>query len=216
MTTHEKPRPKLFLFKDGWTGGKLMRHPAGNLVRLADYRALEADNRRMVEALKKLHRRQDNLDTFDAATDEIVSEALDPAGVPYDPAILALVAAGNHLSYMAQTSGGTAGRDTGLIDAIDGWSNALHAAGYQKPEPVKEPTLMRLKKLYDCVDGAYKIDVFPVDEHTPAGKQQDCSDLADDGVEWVAQHGPGMAGDDFWGTVTWKLGAYYVVVHFAT
>lgn len=77
------------------------------------------------------------------------------------------------------------------------------------------PDLLRLNMMYDSVDGAHRLEVLPVQEHEPAGKQQDCS-AADGGVEWVDQHGPGMAGDDFWGTVTWKLGSYYVVVHYAT
>ena len=36
--------------------------------------------------------------------------------------------AGNRLSFMAQTSGGTAGRDDGLMAAIDGWTAALAAS----------------------------------------------------------------------------------------
>lgn len=38
-----------------------------------------------------------------------------------------LMKAGNSLSFAAQTSGGTAGRDEGLVAAIDGWTQALAA-----------------------------------------------------------------------------------------
>lgn len=42
--------------------------------------------------------------------------------------VKALEDAGNRLSFMAQTSGGTAGRDDGLMAAIDGWTAALAAS----------------------------------------------------------------------------------------
>lgn len=48
--------------------------------------------------------------------------------------VKALDEAGNRLSFMAQTSGGTAGRDDGLMAAIDGWTAALAAS--QPADPV--------------------------------------------------------------------------------
>ena len=37
--------------------------------------------------------------------------------------------AGNRLSFAAQISGGTAGRDEGLVAAIEGWERALSDGG---------------------------------------------------------------------------------------
>lgn len=45
-----------------------------------------------------------------------------------DVVIAQLVEAGNHLSFMAQTSGGTAGRDDALVLAIGAWCDAAIAA----------------------------------------------------------------------------------------
>lgn len=45
-----------------------------------------------------------------------------------DQLITDLVEAGNRLSFMAQTSGGTAGRDAGLVAAIGGWAAAIARA----------------------------------------------------------------------------------------
>lgn len=39
----------------------------------------------------------------------------------------ALLEAGDALSFAAQTSGGVAGRDEGLVNAIDGWAKARAA-----------------------------------------------------------------------------------------
>jgi hypothetical protein len=41
----------------------------------------------------------------------------------------ALARAGNHLSVWAQTTGGTSGRDDGLVDAVDIWGAALREIG---------------------------------------------------------------------------------------
>lgn len=76
-------------------------------------------------------------------------------------------------------------------------------------------TLKAIRRLYEGVDGAHGIEVKAVSEHDPKGKEQDCV-LATGGVEWVDQHGPGMVGDEFWGTVTWRLGDHYLITHFAT
>ncbi|TNE66809.1 MAG: hypothetical protein EP336_09330 [Rhodobacteraceae bacterium] len=64
-----------------------------------------------------------------------------------------------------------------------------------------DDTIEVIRKLYEDVDGAHRIEIKSVFEHKPKGNLQE-SDLENVVVEWVDQHGPGMAGDNFWGTVT--------------
>lgn len=46
----------------------------------------------------------------------------------YETAYQELKRAGDTLSFAAQTSGGTAGRDDGLVAAIEGWKHACDKA----------------------------------------------------------------------------------------
>ena len=75
-------------------------------------------------------------------------------------------------------------------------------------------TLETIKTLYEGVDGAHRIEIKSAEEHTPKGTEQD---IEIDGVttEWVDQTGSGWP-DEYWGTVTWKLGGHYLIAHFAT
>ena len=76
-------------------------------------------------------------------------------------------------------------------------------------------TMYAIETLAKSVDGVHGISLHPSEGFKPKGVEQDC----DAGVvskEWVKQSGPGMAGDDFHGTVTWCLGSYYLVAEFAT
>lgn len=76
-------------------------------------------------------------------------------------------------------------------------------------------TLSAIKDLIDGVDGAHGIRVKHVSEHEPKGEVQEC-DTGHVKTEWVDQHGPGISGDDFYGTVTWKLGDHYLIAYYAT
>lgn len=76
-------------------------------------------------------------------------------------------------------------------------------------------TLTAIKELIDGVDGVHGVELIRADEHEPKGALQEC-DTGHVGTEWVNQSGPGMFGDDFHGTVTWKLGDFYLIAHFAT
>jgi hypothetical protein len=75
-------------------------------------------------------------------------------------------------------------------------------------------TLATIKALIDGVDGYYMLKMYAIHEHEPKGKLQDC-DTKYVKTEWIYQEGPGMSGDDYYGTVTWLLGDFYVVAHFA-
>ncbi|MBL4757406.1 MAG: hypothetical protein JKY32_07160 [Rhizobiales bacterium] len=74
-------------------------------------------------------------------------------------------------------------------------------------------TLAAISGLSEGVDGCYGIMVKHQSEHTPKGITQDC-DTGHVKSEWVSQSA-GFSGDDFTGTVTWKLGEYYVIAMFA-
>lgn len=76
-------------------------------------------------------------------------------------------------------------------------------------------TLEAIQALLDGVDGCNAVSIKRADEHEPVGDVQDC-DTGHVEAEWVDQHGPGMAGDDFFGTVTWKLGEHYLIAYYAT
>ena len=51
------------------------------------------------------------------------------AAMPLSSREAVLREAGNRLSFAAQISGGTAGRDEGLVAAIEGWERALSDGG---------------------------------------------------------------------------------------
>jgi hypothetical protein len=75
-------------------------------------------------------------------------------------------------------------------------------------------TLAAVQALITGVDGCYSVSIKSVAEHIPQGDVQDC----DSGVvqkEWVDQRGPGQMGDEFHGTVTWKLGDFYLIASYA-
>lgn len=78
-----------------------------------------------------------------------------------------------------------------------------------------DETLSAIKDLIDGVDGVYRIEIKRLTDHNPVGEEQAC-DTGHVETEWVDQHGPGMAGDEFNGTVTWKLGEYYLIAHYDT
>ena len=75
-------------------------------------------------------------------------------------------------------------------------------------------TLSAIKDLTEGVDGCHGIRIFRADKHQPKGIVQDC-DTGHVKTEWVDQNGPGISGDDFYGTVTWKLGDHYLVAYYA-
>lgn len=59
------------------------------------------------------------------------------------------------------------------------------------------------------------VRVRSAESHEPKGIEQDC-DCGVVATEWVKQFGPGFAGDDFHGFITWKLGDFYVVAEYST
>jgi hypothetical protein len=76
-------------------------------------------------------------------------------------------------------------------------------------------TLAAVQALIASVGGCHGVEIKPAAEHLPKGEMQDC----DAGIvpkEWVDQRGPGMAGDEFYGTVTWKLGDFYLIASYAS
>lgn len=76
-------------------------------------------------------------------------------------------------------------------------------------------TLDAIHDLIEGVDGCYGVEIKRASEHEPKGDIQEC-DTRHIETEWVDQSGPGMFGDEFHGTVTWKLGDHYLIAHFAT
>lgn len=80
----------------------------------------EACNRGLVRLNEATQERADRA--------EAMREAASPDEITRLQArVKVLEEAGNRLSFMAQTSGGTAGRDDGLMAAIDGWTATLAA-----------------------------------------------------------------------------------------
>jgi hypothetical protein len=75
-------------------------------------------------------------------------------------------------------------------------------------------TLQAVRDLIESVDGCHRVEIKPVSEYSPKGQWQDCQGVVSG--EWVDQHGPEMTDDDYWGAVTWKLGEFYLIAHFAT
>lgn len=75
-------------------------------------------------------------------------------------------------------------------------------------------TLSAVKDLLDGVDGLIGTELKPSDSHEPKGKAQEC-DTGHVKTEWVDQR-CGIAGDDWTGTVTWKIGGFYLIAHFAS
>ena len=78
-----------------------------------------------------------------------------------------------------------------------------------------EKTMDAISDLAKSVDGVTDISLHRAEGFTPKGKEQDC-DCGVVPTEWVNQSGPGFAGDDFTGTVTWRLGSHYLVAGFST
>lgn len=77
-------------------------------------------------------------------------------------------------------------------------------------------TLDALMALVDSVDGVTSFRVYGADGFTPKGEVKDC-DVGIVAKEWVDQTtGGGFSGDEFAGTVTWRLGRHYVVVQYHT
>lgn len=75
-------------------------------------------------------------------------------------------------------------------------------------------TLGAVKSLLENVDGLLGVQIRAASCHIPVGVEQDCnSGLVT--KEWVDQHGPGIGGDDYHGTVTWKLGDFYLIASYA-
>jgi len=76
-------------------------------------------------------------------------------------------------------------------------------------------TMNAISTLAKSVDGAMDMALYPADGFQPKGKEQEC-DVGVVPKEWVDQYGPGFAGDDFHGTVSWDLGSHFLVVQFST
>lgn len=76
-------------------------------------------------------------------------------------------------------------------------------------------TMDAISTLAQSVDGLIDIRLHSAEGFTPKGVEQDC-DAGVVATEWVKQSGPGFAGDDFYGTVTWDLGSHFLVASFAT
>ena len=76
-------------------------------------------------------------------------------------------------------------------------------------------TLAAIQTLISSVDGCHTVSIKPASAHTPIGEIQDC-DAGPVLKEWVDQKGPGMGGDEFYGTVTWRLGDFYLIAGYAT
>lgn len=79
-------------------------------------------------------------------------------------------------------------------------------------------TMAAISALTRSVDGAYAVRLVPHAGAQPQGDMQEYEGPEVDGIqhEWVDQSGPGMAGDDFSGTVTFVLGDYHLIVEYAT
>lgn len=77
-------------------------------------------------------------------------------------------------------------------------------------------TMQAICDLVKSVDGVTDVTILPASEHAPKGIIQDC----DAGIvtkEWVDQRSGAIpSGDDFYGTVTWRLGDFYVIAGFHT
>lgn len=82
------------------------------------------------------------LDRIEALTADFVRQAqrTDEQREAYEQALSVmeaerdrLIRAGDLLSVCAQTTGGTAGRDNGLVDAIQGWGDARAALKGETP-----------------------------------------------------------------------------------
>ena len=93
------------------------------------------DFARMVEAMEGMAERIETLEADLASgsfykesdIDRLMerAETAEAALAASEAKVARLVAAGNWLSVRAQTTGGTAGRDGGLVDAVEQWSAAL-------------------------------------------------------------------------------------------
>lgn len=75
-------------------------------------------------------------------------------------------------------------------------------------------TLDAISKLVESVEGVCSIKICKAEGYAPRGIMQDC----DAGVvpkEWVNQTtNGGFSGDEFAGTVTWKLGSHYLIASY--
>ena len=79
-------------------------------------------------------------------------------------------------------------------------------------------TMAAIATLVGSVDGGHSVFLKRHDGVRPQGEQQDYEGPEVPGVrhEWVAQSGPGIAGDDYYGTVSFVLGDYHLIVEFHT
>ena len=68
------------------------------------------------------------------------------------------------------------------------------------------------------VDGAHSIMLKRHEGYIPKGKRQPYEGPPVRGVkfEWVDQSGGGFSGDDFYGTVTFELGEFHLIVSYAS
>lgn len=95
------------------------------------------------------------------------------------------------------------------------WVTTPHSKTDTRPVLQFEPkTLENLQRLFKSVDGAINVQFFH-GAYVPEGTLQE-PDFQGVDLMWVSQHGPGMAGDDFEGLVTYKVGDWYIVIEFMT
>lgn len=79
-------------------------------------------------------------------------------------------------------------------------------------------TMEAISTLAGSVDGAHAMTLKRHNGAPPKGERQDYEGPEVKGIrhEWVDQSGPGMAGDDYYGTVTFVLGDFHLIVEYAT
>lgn len=72
-----------------------------------------------------------------------------------------------------------------------------------------------LSAIYELANHAdsHGLRIVRADRYKPKGEKQDCG-IAGVKHEWVKQSGGGFTGDDFHGTVTWKIGDFYVIAYY--
>lgn len=94
----------------------------------------------------------------------------------------------------------------------DGSESAPATPSIEKPRTWAPKTFERIYTLLRDAE-CYTFDIMETANHTPAGNAQESGRDAPK-IEWVDQGGGGFSGDDFHGTITWKLGDYYLIGHY--
>ena len=89
---------------------------------------------------------------------------------------------------------------------------SLSSLTQHAPKTWHEPTLERIHALLNEAE-AFDFALKPVHAHTPRGEVQETGRSAP-AQEWVNQGGGGLSGDDFHGTITWRLNGQYLIAHY--